>query len=93
MQQLGNHKATSRKASSIVGIAAALLGAVVLCQPDPTRTEGTEAEGMAVSTAAVSTADFTVMSLPCTTSADFTGVSLPCTAISLMSTRVSRSEL
>jgi hypothetical protein len=40
MQQLGNHKATSKKASSIVGIAAALLGAVVLFQPDLAHARG-----------------------------------------------------
>ena len=34
MQRLGNNKTISRRARAIVSIAAALLGAVVLCQPD-----------------------------------------------------------
>lgn len=40
MQQLGNHKATPRKVRSVVSIAAALLGAVVLCQPDLAHARG-----------------------------------------------------
>jgi hypothetical protein len=40
MKQLGNHKANPRKASSVVSIAAALLGALVLCQPDLAHARG-----------------------------------------------------
>jgi hypothetical protein len=40
MQLSGNHKVTPRKAKAVVSIAAALLGAAVLCQPDRAHARG-----------------------------------------------------
>jgi hypothetical protein len=40
MLQLGNHKANTRKARTVVSIAAALLGTAVLCQPDLAHARG-----------------------------------------------------
>jgi hypothetical protein len=89
MQQLGNNKTISRRARAIVSIAAALLGAVVLCQPDLAYARGGHGGGghggfhgggfhggFHGHVAAMHRAG-----------------GLPCTTVSLMSTPVSRSGL
>ena len=83
MQQLENRNVTSKKVRSVVSIAAALLGAAVLCQPDLAHARGGHGGGgiVAASTAAVSMV------------ADFTVTSLPCTTMSLMSTRITKPGL
>ena len=70
MQESGNNDITSKKSRSVASIAVVLLGAVVLFQPDLAHAreggghDGGHGGGFH---SGFTAADFTVMSLPCTT--------------------------